>query len=138
MLKTFLVSANANDPNLFPLIKDNPELRARAVAKAIKELKRLPTRTKVLKSLISETLSKFDVHRVAGQAQTKKSRIDPKSAEASAFQQFVSLVPYLELSYPQQTEGPSGAPKNSLLSLYWKMHQSAVEEPLLQSRKYWE
>jgi hypothetical protein len=136
-----VTAANANDPALFPNIIDNPELRARAIAKSVSEFKKIPVSDEKLKKSIDERLSKFDGHRTLGQAASKKSKLDAKKLNepASEATEFRKLVPYQDLSHPTQRADPPGnPPKNSLLSVYWKMRSSIIEEPRLCGRKYWE
>lgn len=134
-------SASNNDISLFPLLANNAALRARAISRSVKEMKRVPVKDAKLKKIIDDALKKFVGRRNIGQVFVKKSKLDTQTLNAATtdYAEFKPLVPYLELSYPSQKDGPPGhPPKNSLLNVYWKMRTSTVEEPRLNGRKYWE
>jgi hypothetical protein len=141
LLDSFIKAANENDVILFPKLADNPELRARAIGQTVKELKHLTIHDANLKKIVREKLARFDGTRVVGKAFAKKAKLDVKSLNESApaFSEFKKLIPYLDMSYPNQREGPPETlNKKSLLSVYWKIRSSTVEEVRLKGRKYWE
>lgn len=91
--------------------------------------------------MLNSKISAFDHQRLSGRIEAKKARLDQKTLTESApgFSEFKELVPYLDLSYPNQKEGlPSFLGSGTLPHLYWSLKMDVIDERLLSNRKYWE
>ena len=131
-MNSFVERAQQNDPALFPSIEDNATLRALAIRKSIEELGKIKLKNMRLKHLVEKMIRRFDAHRV--QAVKKIKSIEQNETKNDEFQ---LLQPYLDLTHPQQRDGPLNAPSNSLLSVYWKIYDAQVNGKLAGGRSFW-
>ena len=131
-MNSFVERAQQNDSALFPSIEGNADLRALAIRKSIEELGKIKLTNSKLKHLIEKMIRRFDAHRVQN-----VKKIKPAERNETTSDEFQLLKPYLDLTYPQQRDGPLNAPANSLLNVYWKIRDAQVSGKLAGSRSFW-